>query len=71
MGYVSLLNSVRKGLHLKCKYPKHGRQNVLKWHEGVIEKAGIGPNGAFCLVRSSTGQYRTLRCDRMIDASLS
>ena len=71
MSNVALLASLAKGKYLKCKYPKHGRLNVLKWHEGVIEKAGFGPNGAYALVRSSTGQYRTLRCDKMLDASLS
>jgi hypothetical protein len=71
MSYNALVNVVRKGKHIRCKYPKHGRLNVLKWHEGVIEKAGLGPNGAFCLVRSATGQYRTLRCDKMIEASVS
>ena len=71
MSYVALSKLVRKGKTLRCKYPKHGRLNVLKWHEGVIEKAGLGPNGAFCIVRSSNGQYRTLRCDKMIEATLS
>jgi hypothetical protein len=45
--------------------------NVLKWHEGVIEKASFGPHGAYALVRSNNGQYRTLRCDKMLDASVS
>ena len=71
MSYTALVNVVRKGKHIRCKYPKHGRLNVLKWHEGTIEMAGLGPNGAFCLVRSSNGQYRTLRCDKMIEASVS
>lgn len=71
MSNAALLASLAKGKHLRCKYPKHGSRNVLKWHEGVIEKAGFGPNGAYALVRSATGQYRTLRCDRMLDASLS
>jgi len=71
MSNVALLASLSKGKYLKCKYPKHGNLNVLKWHEGVVEKAGFGPNGAYALVRSTTGQYRTLRCDKMLDASLS
>ena len=25
--------------NIRCKYPKHGRLNVLKWHEGVIDTA--------------------------------
>ncbi len=71
MSYVALVNQVRKGKSIRCKYPKHGRLNVLKWHEGVIEKSGTGPNGKYALVRSSDGQYRTLRCDKMVDATLS
>ena len=71
MSYVALSKLVRKGKTLRCKYPKHGRLNVLKWHEGVIEKSGTGPNGKYALVRSADGQYRTLRCDKMVDATLS
>lgn len=71
MSYVALVNQVRKGKSIRCKYPKHGRLNVLKWHEGVIEKSGTGPNGKYALVRSADGQYRTLRCDKMVDATLS
>jgi hypothetical protein len=71
MSYVALVNKVRKGKSIRCKYPKHGNLNILKWHEGVIEKSGTGPNGKYALVRSSDGQYRTLRCDKMVDAILS
>lgn len=71
MSNVALLASLAKGKTIRCKYPKHGVLNVLKWHEGVVEKAGFGPNGAYALVRSATGQYRTLRCDKMLDATLS
>ena len=71
MSYIALLNVIAKGKTIRCKYPKHGSQNVLKWHEGVIEKAGFGPNGAYTLVRSANGQYRTLRCDKTLDASVS
>jgi hypothetical protein len=71
MSNVALLASLAKGKKIRCKYPKHGVLNVLKWHEGTIEKAGFGPNGAYATVRSSDGQYRTLRCDKMLDATLS
>jgi hypothetical protein len=71
MGYITLSNAISVGKTLRCKYPKHGNKNVLKWHEGVIEKASFGPHGAYALVRSATNQYRTLRCDKMIDASVS
>ena len=71
MGYITLSNAIAVGKTLRCKYPKHGNTNVLKWHEGTVERAGFGPNGPYALVRSTTGQYRTLRCDKMLDAVLS
>lgn len=71
MSNIALLSSLAKGKSIRCKYPKHGNTNVLKWHEGVVEKAGFGPHGPYALVRSTTGQYRTLRCDKMLDAVLS
>ena len=71
MSYVSLAKAVRKGKTLRCKYPKHGRLNVLKWHEGVITRSGTGPNGKYAVVQSDDGQFRPLRCDKMIGAILS
>ena len=71
MSYVSLAKAVRKGKTLRCKYPKHGRLNVIKWHEGVITRSGTGPNGKYAVVQSDDGQFRTLRCDKMIGAILS
>lgn len=71
MGYLALSRAIQVGKTLRCKYPKHGSQNVLKWHEGVIEKADFGPNGAYALIRSDSNKYRTLRCDKMIDATVS
>jgi len=39
---------------------------------GAIEKVGDGPNGRYALVRDTrTNEYRTLRLDRMIDASVA
>ena len=71
MSYVALSKAVRKGKTIRCKYPKHGRLNVLKWHEGVITRSGTGPNGKYAVVQSGDGQFRTLRCDKMIGAILS
>ena len=71
MSYVTLSKLVRKGKTLRYKYPKHGRLNVLKWHEGVITRSGTGPNGKYAVVQSDNGQFRTLRCDKMIGAVLS
>lgn len=70
MNLMNLVLALTKGKTIRCKYPKHGNSNVLKWHEGTIERTGIGPNGPYTLVRSTNGQYRTLRCDKMVDASM-
>jgi hypothetical protein len=71
MGYVALSSAVSVGKFLKCKYPKHGRMNILKWIVGEVEKVGDGPNGKYALVRSPKGEYRTLRYDRMVDAKVA
>ena len=71
MSYVALATSVAVGKTLRCKYPKHGRLNVLKFHQGVVEQVGVGPNGVYARIASDNGQHRTLRCDKMIDAILS
>jgi hypothetical protein len=70
MSYLTI-SGLKAGKKIRCKYPKHGTRNVLTWHEGKIDKVGVGPNGIYAVVHSKTGQYRTLRCDRMVDASLS
>ena len=71
MSYVALAKAVRKGMSVRCKYPKHGRLNILKWHTGVIHRTGTGLNGKYAVVQSEDGQFRTLRCDKMIEAVLS
>ncbi len=71
MSYEVLSKRVRKGKTIRCKYPKHGRLNVLKWHSGVIQRSGTGPNGKYAVVQSENGQFRTLRCDKMIEPVLS
>ena len=72
MGYVALSSVVAVGKFVKCKYPKHGRLNILKNHIGEIEKVGDGPNGRYVTVRDSrTNEVRNLRLDRMIDAVVS
>jgi len=71
MSYVVLAKAVRKGKTIRCKYPKHGKLNILKWHEGIITRSGTGPNGKYAVVQSNDGQFRTLRCDKMIGAILS
>ena len=72
MSYLELSSALKVGQRIRCKYPKHGRLNVLKWHEGVVEKTGFGPNGTYALIHDpNSGKYRTLRCDRMVDARVS
>jgi hypothetical protein len=57
-----------KGDTLSCKYPKHGRLNILKRHEGVVEKVGVSKNGIYATIRSSDSKVRTLSLNKMIDA---
>jgi len=58
---------IRKGDTLSCKYPKHGRLNILKRHTGVVESGGVGPNGAFLTIRDANGVCRSLSLDKMIE----
>jgi type II secretory pathway component PulC len=34
--FANSLLSLRKGDKISCKYPKHGRRNILKRHEGTV-----------------------------------
>ena len=58
---------IRKGDTLSCKYPKHGRLNILKRHVGVVEDGGVGPNGAYLTIRNGKGICRSLSLDKMIE----
>jgi hypothetical protein len=71
MGYETLAFSVKVGSVLVCKYPKHGRLNVLKFHSGTVKVFSVGPNGYYARITSSDGKHRTMRCDKMIDAIVS
>ena len=59
--------NIKKGDTLSCKYPKHGRLNILKRHTGVVENGGVGPNGAFLTIRDANGACRSLSLDKMIE----
>jgi hypothetical protein len=59
--------NVRKGDTLSCKYPRHGRLNILKRHIGVVEKLGVSNNGLYVTLRSDKGVCRTLSLDKMIE----
>ena len=61
------LKSLAEGKKVVCKYPLHGSRNILKRHEGVVEKIGVGANGPYATIHSADGKYRTLRYDRMVD----
>lgn len=63
----SFQSSVGLGARVACKYPKHGTRNVLKRHEGVVDKVGNGPAGWYLTVRHDDGTIRSLSLDRMID----
>ena len=59
---------VVKGDTLSCKYPKHGRRNILKRHEGQIEKLGVSKIGLSATIRNEAGTVRTLSFSKMVDA---
>ena len=70
MNNVINLNLV-KGDSLSCKYPKHGRRNILKRHEGVVENLGFSKHGPYATIRSESGTVRSLSFCKMIDATKS
>ncbi|MQF98567.1 MAG: hypothetical protein FI729_03440 [SAR202 cluster bacterium] len=59
--------NIVKGDTLACKYPKHGRRNILKRHEGVVENLGVSKNGLYATIRSEDNTVRTLSFSKMID----
>ena len=68
--FNSSLLSQRKGGQLTCKYPKHGRRNILKRHTGTVENVSSGANGLYATVRAENGQVRSLSYSKMIDPSV-
>ncbi len=64
--FTNLVN-LRKGDTLTCKYPKHGRRNILKRHTGTVEKVSSGQGGLYATIRSENGAVRSLSYARMID----
>ena len=65
------LLSLRKGDKISCKYPKHGRRNILKRHVGKVENIGSGANGLYATVRAESGQVRNLSYAKIIDPQVS
>jgi hypothetical protein len=59
--------NVRKGDRFTCKYPKHGRLNILKRHKGTVEKLGVSDNGVYLTLREAGGAIRTLSVNKMIE----
>ena len=58
---------IRKGDILSCKYPKHGRLNILCSHVGKVEGGGVGPGGTYLTIRNVQGVCRSLSLDKMIE----
>ena len=55
--------NIKKGDTLSCKYPKHGRLNILKRHKGVVES----DNGVYVTLRHGNGTVRSLSLDKVIE----
>ena len=69
--FAKSLISLRKGDKISCKYPKHGRRNILKRHVGKVENIGSGANGLYATVRAESGQVRNLSYAKIIDPQVS
>ena len=69
--FANSLLSLRKGDKISCKYPKHGRRNILKRHTGTVEKVSSGANGLYATVRAEAGQVRNLSFSKIIDPQVS
>jgi len=52
---------------IRTKYPKHGRRNILKWYEGKILRAAVGPNGPYVVVQCGEKKIRSLLACKMIE----
>jgi hypothetical protein len=59
--------NIKKGDTLSCKYPKHGRLNILKRHTGVVEKLAVSDNGVYVTLRNENGTVRSLSLDKVIE----
>jgi len=68
---ATLATNLIKGQTLTCKYPKHGRLNILKRHTGVIAKVGSAHNGIYATIQSEDGTHRSLLLSKMIEPVLS
>jgi hypothetical protein len=51
------------GQEVSCKYPQHGRRNILCRQEGEVVTAG----GNFITIKRADGSFRSLRFARMVD----
>ncbi len=69
--FAQSLLSLRKGDTISCKYPKHGRRNILKRHSGTVENIGSGANGLYATVRAESGKVRNLSYAKIIDPQVS
>jgi hypothetical protein len=64
---ATLATNFVKGQTLTCKYPKHGRMNILKRHTGTIKAVGCSVNGIYATIHQADGTYRSLLLSKMID----
>lgn len=65
-GKMMLLGKVRVGRSFSCLYPVHGKMNILRKVEGVVEKTGKGPNGSYVVVKTPNDGYRSLLCKKIV-----
>jgi len=61
-----MIDELKVGQQISCKYPQHGRRNILCRKEGTIVNAGQ----KFITIERADGTYRTLRFSRMVDVQV-
>jgi hypothetical protein len=61
-----MINELKVGQEISCKYPQHGKRNILCLQIGTIVKACK----KFITIKRTDGTYRTLRFARMVDVQV-
>lgn len=55
-----------QGDRISVKYPTHGRLNVLRDVNGVVDRIGKGPKGPFITVVEDNGNIRSLSTCKIV-----
>ena len=61
-----MINELKVKQEISCKYPQHGKRNILCRQIGTIVNVGQ----KFITIERTDGTYRTLRFSRMVDVQV-